>query len=134
MPSVPPLDGPAPRTVVTRDLIVGRGPLARAGLWASVDYVIGTSSGRRLDAIWGTEGMPLKVAGGMVLRGWDLGMRGMRVGGRREIIIPPALGYGSAGRPPDIKPNETLIVVVDLIAVSKRDPLMSRSSSGDPGG
>jgi peptidylprolyl isomerase len=122
-PRVAPLRSPAPRRLVTRDIVVGRGAVARRGLWASVDYVIASARGRELGSMWGREGsLAIRVGSSMVLRGWDRGMRGMRVGGRRRIVIPPALGYGAAGHRPDVKPGETLIVVVELLALSRRYP------------
>jgi peptidylprolyl isomerase len=75
---------------------------------------MGWSNGAIIDSSW-TRGTPLTIGLGQVIPGWQQGMVGMKVGGRRELIIPPALGYGAAGSGP-VGPNETLIFVVDLLA------------------
>jgi peptidylprolyl isomerase len=77
------------------------------------------STGRKFDSSWdrGAEPFAFRLGAGMVIPGWDQGVAGMRVGGRRELIIPPNLAYGERGAGQDIGPNETLIFVVDLVAV-----------------
>jgi peptidylprolyl isomerase len=112
--------GPPPKKLETRDLIEGSGPEAKAGDEVTVDYVgVGYESGEEFDASW-DRGEPFAFAlgTGSVIKGWDQGVAGMKVGGRRELIIPPNLAYGPAGSPPAIGPNETLIFVVDLKAVN----------------
>jgi peptidylprolyl isomerase len=85
----------------------------------SVQYVgVNFSNGQQFDASW-DSGQPFEfpLGGGSVIPGWDQGVEGMKVGGRRELIIPPDLGYGAQGQPPDIPPNETLVFVIDLLDV-----------------
>lgn len=84
----------------------------------TVQYVgVNYKTGKQFDASW-DRGEPFSFAlgAGQVIPGWDQGIPGMKVGGRRELIIPPELAYGATGSPPTIPPNETLIFVVDLLA------------------
>jgi peptidylprolyl isomerase len=111
--------GPRPTALRTRDLRVGTGAVAAAGQEVEVQYVgVAWSTGREFDASW-NRGSPFRFTLGrrMVIAGWDQGVAGMRVGGRRELVIPPSLGYGERGAGGAIGPNETLIFVVDLVAV-----------------
>ena len=104
-----------PKKLVVKDLVTGKGPAAKAGDTISVQYVgANYADGKQFDASW-DRGQPFQfqLGAGMVIPGWDKGIAGMKVGGRRELIIPPKLGYGPAGSGP-IGPNETLIFVVDL--------------------
>ncbi len=108
--------GTAPATLVKKDLVVGKGAAAKRGDSVSVQYVgVSFSSGKQFDASW-DRGQPFTfpLGAGQVIGGWDQGVAGMRVGGRRELVIPPDLGYGPQGAPPDILPNETLVFVIDL--------------------
>lgn len=118
-PKVTVPSGPPPKTLVTRDLETGTGPAAKAGDKVTVNYVgVNYKSGKEFDASWDRgEPFTFTLGAGEVIPGWDQGVEGMKVGGRRELIIPPSLGYGSAGAPPAIPPNETLIFVVDLEAL-----------------
>jgi peptidylprolyl isomerase len=119
-PKVTVPSGPPPKQLETRDLIEGSGAEAKKGDEVSVDYVgVGYESGEEFDASW-TFGEPFTFAlgTGSVIKGWDQGVAGMKVGGRRELVIPPNLGYGPPGSPPAIGPNETLIFVVDLRSIS----------------
>ena len=76
------------------------------------------SSGEEFDASWDRgEAFQFPLGGGQVIAGWDQGVQGMKVGGRRKLVIPPHLGYGARGAGGAIKPNETLIFVVDLLGV-----------------
>jgi peptidylprolyl isomerase len=112
--------GDPPSGLEIKDLKVGDGPVARTGNNVTVQYVgVSYSNGKQFDASWDT-GQPFTfpLGGGQVIPGWDQGVVGMQVGGRRRLIIPPELGYGEAGYPPDIKPNETLIFVIDLLEVA----------------
>ena len=116
-PEVTVPDGPAPTKLVKNDLTVGSGPEAGMGDEVTVQYVgVGYESGEEFDASW-DRGEPFKfpLGFGEVIKGWDEGVAGMKEGGRRELIIPPNLAYGSGGSPPAIGPNETLIFVVDLV-------------------
>jgi peptidylprolyl isomerase len=105
-----------PAGLEIKDLKEGDGPTAKVGDSVSVDYVgVSQSTGKEFDASWNT-GQPFTFTIGqqMVIPGWDQGIPGMKVGGRRQLVIPPDLGYGEQGQPPTIAPNETLIFVVDL--------------------
>ncbi|MCS6710675.1 FKBP-type peptidyl-prolyl cis-trans isomerase [Brachybacterium sp. EF45031] len=111
-----------PTELVISDEIVGDGDEARAGDVVDVHYVgVSHSTGEEFDASW-NRGEPLsfQLGVGQVIRGWDEGVQGMKVGGRRRLEIPPHLGYGDQGAPPVIAPGETLIFVCDLVAVHRR--------------
>ncbi|MFG2336418.1 FKBP-type peptidyl-prolyl cis-trans isomerase [Streptomyces yangpuensis] len=112
-------EGDAPEELTVRDLVVGDGPEARPGRVVRVHYVgVTFASGREFDASW-DRGEPFKfaVGGGRVIKGWDRGIRGMKVGGRREIVVPPRLGYGKQSPSPLIPAGSTLVFVVDLLSV-----------------
>ncbi|MFD5619426.1 FKBP-type peptidyl-prolyl cis-trans isomerase [Streptomyces yangpuensis] len=112
-------EGEAPEELTVRDLVVGDGPEARPGRVVRVHYVgVTFASGQEFDASW-DRGEPFKFAigGGRVIKGWDRGIRGMKVGGRREIIVPPRLGYGKQSPSPLIPAGSTLVFVVDLLSV-----------------
>jgi peptidylprolyl isomerase len=107
------------RQLKVEDLEIGDGPEATAGSRVSVHYVgVAWSTRNQFDASW-DRGQPLRfrLGAGEVIVGWDQGVAGMRVGGRRRLTIPPALAYGSRGAGGVIAPNETLVFVVDLVAV-----------------
>jgi peptidylprolyl isomerase len=118
-PTVTPPSGPAPTKLVTKDLIVGTGAEAKAGDTVTVNYVgVLYHGGKVFDASWKRgETFSFPLGKGQVIPGWDQGVAGMRVGGRRELIIPAALGYGAQGSPPSIPPNAPLVFVVDLLGV-----------------
>ncbi|MFJ2931193.1 FKBP-type peptidyl-prolyl cis-trans isomerase [Streptomyces sp. NPDC087219] len=122
-PTKPEIDLPegAPPTELTiRDLIIGDGNEAKPGNVVQVHYVgVTFASGKEFDASW-DRGQPFKfaVGGGRVIKGWDRGIRGMKAGGRREIIIPPRLGYGNQSPSPLIPAGSTLVFVVDLLTVT----------------
>nr|WP_205708450.1 FKBP-type peptidyl-prolyl cis-trans isomerase [Kineococcus siccus] len=102
------------------DVVVGDGEEAKAGHTVSAHYVgVAFSTGEEFDASW-NRGQPLDfpLGAGRVIQGWDQGIQGMRVGGRRQLVIPPHLGYGDRGAGGAIKGGETLIFVVDLVSVS----------------
>lgn len=111
--------GPPPTQLETIDLIEGSGPEAKAGDNVSVQYVlVDYKSGKEIESSWErNEPLPFTLGSNAVIPGWEQGVEGMKVGGRRELIIPPELAYGSAGSPPVIKPNATLIFVVDMVAI-----------------
>jgi peptidylprolyl isomerase len=113
-------DGPAPTDLEVTDLTVGDGPEAVAGNTVSVHYVgVAFSTGEQFDASY-DRGSPLqfRLGVGQVISGWDTGVQGMKVGGRRKLVIPSHLAYGDRGAGGVIKPGETLIFVVDLLSVS----------------
>lgn len=119
-PTVEPPDCAAPETLVVNDLERGTGAVAKSGDEVSVQYVgINFADGQEFDSSWsrGAEPFTFTLGGSEVIPGWDQGIEGMKVDGRRELIIPPELAYGEAGQPPTIPPNETLVFVVDLEAV-----------------
>jgi peptidylprolyl isomerase len=108
--------GKLPKTLVKKDLVVGTGPVAKQGSTVQVQYVgVSALNGRQFDASW-DRGQPFsfQLGSGQVIPGWDEGVAGMKVGGRRELVIPPKLAYGPQGSPPAIGPNETLVFVIDL--------------------
>lgn len=111
--------GDAPVDLVKNDLIVGTGDEAVKGRNVSVHYVgVAWSNGRQFDASWDrNEPFEFRLGAGQVISGWDEGVAGMRIGGRRELTIPPHMGYGSRGAGGVIKGNETLVFVVDLLNV-----------------
>lgn len=111
--------GAPPKKLVIEDLKTGTGAEAKAGDEVTVNYVgVNYGNGKEFDASWDRgEPFPFQLGAGMVIPGWDKGVEGMKVGGRRELIIPPNLAYGPEGRPPVIPPNETLIFVIDLVEV-----------------
>ncbi|MEU3401430.1 FKBP-type peptidyl-prolyl cis-trans isomerase [Streptomyces filamentosus] len=117
-PEVEVPEGEAPTELTVRDLVVGDGAEAKPGMVVRVHYVgVTFASGKEFDASWDRD-QPFKfaVGGGRVIKGWDRGVRGMRVGGRREIVIPPRLGYGKQSPTPLIPPGSTLVFVVDLLS------------------
>jgi len=111
--------GAPPSSLETKDLEEGTGVTAESGDVVKVNYVgVNYKTGKEFDSSWSRgEPFPFELGSGAVIPGWEQGLEGMKVGGRRELIIPPELGYGSAGSPPAIPPNETLVFVVDLEAV-----------------
>jgi peptidylprolyl isomerase len=112
-------DAAPPAELVTEDLAVGDGAEATPGSTVTAHYVgVAHSTGEEFDASW-NRGAPLdfRLGVGQVIRGWDEGIAGMRVGGRRKLVIPPHLAYGERGAGQVIKPGETLIFVVDLVDV-----------------
>lgn len=113
-------EGPAPTELETTDISVGDGQEAKSGNTVTVHYVgVSHSTGEQFDASW-DRGEPLRfgLGAGQVIPGWDQGVAGMKVGGRRKLVIPPHLAYGERGAGGVIKPNETLIFVVDLVGVN----------------
>jgi peptidylprolyl isomerase len=111
--------GPAPAKLETKELITGTGAEAKDGDTVTVNYVgVLYKNGKVFNASWETkEPFSFTLGKGQVIAGWDQGVPGMKVGGRRELIIPAALAYGAKGSPPKIPANEPLVFVVDLLGV-----------------
>jgi peptidylprolyl isomerase len=118
-PSVTVPSGAAPSTLVIKDIIKGTGPEAKAGQPVTVNYVGALFHGGKVfDASWKrNEPFAFTLGQGAVIKGWDQGVAGMKVGGRRELVIPAALAYGSKGAGASIPPNAPLVFVVDLLGV-----------------
>ncbi len=116
-PKVPAQSGSAPTTLVTKEIIKGTGPEAKPGQSVTVNYVgVLYRGGKEFDASWKrSEPFTFSLGKGQVIKGWDQGVAGMKVGGRRLLIIPPELGYGKTGSPPVIPANAALVFVVDLL-------------------
>jgi FKBP-type peptidyl-prolyl cis-trans isomerase len=116
--SVP--SGPAPTHLVVKDLIKGTGATAKSGSRITVNYVgVLYKNGKEFDSSWKrNQTFPLTLGQHQVIQGWDQGLVGMKVGGRRELIIPANLAYGAAGSGSAIPPNSPLVFVVDLLAAS----------------
>jgi peptidylprolyl isomerase len=117
-PEIPTPTGTPPGKLVVKDIVKGKGKTARSGRNVTVQYVgVSYSTGQQFDASW-DHGQPFQFQLGaqMVIPGWDRGVAGMKEGGRRELVIPPELAYGTEGRP-GIAPNETLVFVIDLLSV-----------------
>ena len=111
--------GEPPADLKIRDLWEGDGEVAAAGDFVKVHYVgVSFSSGEEFDASW-NRGAPLdfQLGVGQVIAGWDQGVQGMKVGGRRQLVIPPDLAYGDRGAGNVIAPGETLIFVCDLVSI-----------------
>jgi peptidylprolyl isomerase len=118
-PEVDPIEGPPPADLVIEDITLGNGPEAEPGNLVTVHYVgVSHSTGEEFDSSWRrSETFDFPLGRGRVIAGWDQGVTGMKVGGRRKLVIPPQLGYGDRGAGGVIKPGETLIFVVDLLGV-----------------
>jgi len=119
-PEVDLVEGPPPADLVINDLTVGDGPEATPGQAVTVHYVgVSYATGEEFDSSWSrNDPFRFPLGGGRVIAGWDKGVAGMKVGGRRQLVIPPHLAYGDRGAGAAIKPGETLIFVVDLLGVN----------------
>jgi peptidylprolyl isomerase len=109
-------DGAPPGELLIEDIEIGEGVEAIAGKPVNVHYVgVSWSTGEEFDSSWSrSELFSFPLGSGHVISGWDQGVAGMKVGGRRRLTIPPHLGYGERGAAGAIAPNETLVFVVDL--------------------
>jgi peptidylprolyl isomerase len=114
-----PSDQPPSYQLELDDIEVGDGDEAVSGKVVEVHYVgVSWKTGEQFDASWDRgDTFKFGLGKGQVIRGWDEGVAGMKVGGRRRITIPPDLAYGQRGAPPVIQPGETLVFVVDLVSV-----------------
>lgn len=111
--------GEPPAELEIKEIWEGDGPEAKAGHNVTVHYVgVAFSTGEEFDASWNRNSpFTFPLGGGRVIKGWDQGVAGMKVGGRRQLTIPAHLAYGNQSPTPAIKPGETLIFVVDLLSV-----------------
>lgn len=111
--------GAPPQKLVIEEIEKGSGATAKSGDEVTVQYVgVDYKNGKEFDSSWSrSEPFTFALGAGQVIPGWDQGVAGMKVGGRRELIIPPNLAYGSTGSPPAIGPSETLVFVIDLLGV-----------------
>jgi peptidylprolyl isomerase len=116
-PKVAAMSGPAPSKLEVKDLITGTGAEAKAGQTVTVNYVgVLFKGGKEFDASWKrNEPFSFTLGKGQVIAGWDQGVPGMKVGGRRELVIPSALAYGPKGSGSTIPPNAPLVFVIDLL-------------------
>lgn len=105
--------------IKSSDLVVGTGTAIKAGDCLTTNYVRALASDpSKTDSSWDRgEGLRFQVGTGAVIKGWEQGLEGMRIGGRRELVVPAALAYGQQGSPPDIPPDTNLVFVVDAVAV-----------------
>ncbi len=100
------------------DLVKGKGPEAVRGKTVEVHYTGWLQDGgKQFDSSVGGAPFSFRLGAGEVIEGWDRGVAGMKVGGKRKLTLPPELGYGAAGAPPDIPPQATLVFEVELLAV-----------------
>src|SRR4051794_15546747 len=120
-PKIPKSTGAAPKQLKVEDLVVGNGAAAKNGDKLSVQYVgVLYDNNKQFDASWDRGKQPLEVTlgSGQVISGWEQGLLGMKVGGRRKLTIPPDQGYGAQGQPPSIPANATLVFEIDLKKIS----------------
>jgi len=99
------------------ELVQGKGPEAVRGKTVEVHYTGWLTDGTQFDSSVGGSPFSFRLGAGEVIEGWDRGVAGMRVGGKRKLTLPPELGYGSAGAPPQIPGDATLVFEVELLAV-----------------
>jgi FKBP-type peptidyl-prolyl cis-trans isomerase len=121
-PTIPKPTGNPPKELQGKDVVVGKGPAVKAGDKVSVQYVgVLFKDGKQFDASWDNGKKPFEFTVGQsqVIQGWDQGLPGMKVGGRRVLVIPSDLAYGEAGSPPKIPANSALVFVVDLKKIAK---------------
>jgi peptidylprolyl isomerase len=118
-PVIPKPTGSPPRKLVKQDVVKGKGAGAKPGDTVTVNYVgVNFSNGIEFDSSWDSGApFPVQLGTGSVIEGWDRGLVGVRKGGRRILTIPPEMGYGAEGYPPDIPPNETLVFVIDVVSI-----------------
>jgi peptidylprolyl isomerase len=120
-PAIPKPSGDAPTSLISKDIVTGTGAAAKKGDSVTVKYVgVAWSTGKQFDASWDKNTtFPFVLGQGNVIPGWDAGVVGMKVGGRRELAIPAAQAYGAQGSPPSIGPNEALVFVIDMVKIGK---------------
>jgi FKBP-type peptidyl-prolyl cis-trans isomerase len=112
---------PSNEKLESKDLVVGKGAEAKAGDSVKVHYVGTLTDGKEFDSSKKhNQPFEFELGAGRVIKGWDVGVAGMKVGGKRKLTIPPTLGYGARGAPPVIPPNSTLLFEVELLEVKKK--------------
>jgi FKBP-type peptidyl-prolyl cis-trans isomerase len=99
------------------ELVKGKGPEAVRGKTVEVHYTGWLTDGKQFDSSVGGSAFSFRLGAGEVIEGWDRGVEGMKVGGKRKLTLAPELAYGSRGAPPEIPPNATLVFEVELLAV-----------------
>jgi len=99
------------------DVVKGKGPEALRGKTVEVHYTGWLTDGKQFDSSVGGSPFSFRLGAGAVIEGWDRGVLGMKVGGKRKLTLPPDLGYGATGAPPEIPPHATLVFEVELLAV-----------------
>jgi peptidylprolyl isomerase len=111
--------GTPPTKLECTDLIIGTGPAAKDGDDVTVQYVLATySSHQVVQSSWTSQPFTFSLGGNSVITGWEEGVVGMKAGGRRELIIPPSLGYGAQSQGPGIAANDTLVFMVDMLKIN----------------
>ncbi len=120
-PPEKPADPPTNEKIGIKDVVVGKGAEAKTGDNVKVHYVGTLPDGKEFDASK-KHGQPFdfELGAGRVIKGWDQGVAGMKVGGKRKLTVPPSLGYGARGFPPVIPPNSTLLFEIELLDVKKK--------------
>ncbi len=110
----------APTQLQINDLVIGTGEAAKAGDQLTVNYIGTLADGTEFDNSYKRgQSFKLTLGAGQVIAGWDQGLVGMKTGGKRELIIPPDLGYGSSGYPPTIPPDATLKFTIELVKITQ---------------
>jgi FKBP-type peptidyl-prolyl cis-trans isomerase len=121
-PTIPKATGTAPKELQGSEVVTGTGAVAKEGDKVTVEYVGSLfANGKEFDTSWkkGRKPFEFTIGQGQVIQGWDQGVPGMKVGGRRILVIPPDLAYGATGSPPTIPANAPLVFVIDLKKVAK---------------
>jgi hypothetical protein len=106
------------KTLIVKDVVKGTGPAVKKGDSVTVNYTGWLTNGTMFDSSIGRQPFPFVVGAGNVIAGWDNGLVGMQVGGKRILVIPPAMGYGAQGAAPVIPPNAVLVFEVDLLTIN----------------
>jgi hypothetical protein len=122
---------PEPEDLVKEDVKVGAGPEAKSGDKVRVHYTGKLRSGAQFDSSVGKQPFEFTLGEGGVIKGWDLGVVGMKVGGKRKLTIPSRLGYGDTGSPPKIPGKSTLVFDVELLEIVGAAPAASGSAKAD---